>query len=201
MASGELDLFGQPVKPLLPVARRITKATDEILSIPPDQADFLHLVLCQVGMPRSATKERTFVRENGFVSLSLEAGRLWLGKKWVDQPLPYGPKPRLAMIHVSTEAVRTKSRIVEIGHSQREFLRWLGIDPSGGSHGGLTLFKKQIQALAVCRLSLGMTSGDGKDMTLDAKPFRRFEAWSSPDGDQRSIWPHFRRNRRRGVSV
>jgi len=189
MASGELDLFGQPVKPMPSTVRRMVKAGDEILGNPPDQADFLHLVLCQVGMPRSATKERIFVRENGFVSLRLEAGGLWLKGRWVDQPLPYGPKPRLTMIHVSTEAVKTKSRIVEIGRSQREFLRWLGINQSGGSEGGSTLFKKQIQALAACRLSLGMTSERGKDMTLDAKPFRRFEAWSSPDGDQQAMWP------------
>ena len=63
--------------------RRIIDASADLMDEPPDinQADFLHAILCQVGMPRRAVKERIFERENGATSMVLEAGRLWNGKR------------------------------------------------------------------------------------------------------------------------
>ena len=54
-----------------------------------------------------ASEGRTFERESGTVSIMLEAGRLWNGRKFVEQPLPYGTRPRLVMVHLSSEAIRT----------------------------------------------------------------------------------------------
>jgi hypothetical protein len=94
--------------------RRIIDASADLMDEPPDinQADFLHAILCQVGMPRRAVKERIFERENGATSMVLEAGRLWNGKGrgFKEYPLPYGAKPRLVMVHIGTQAVRTDPR-------------------------------------------------------------------------------------------
>ena len=46
---------------------------------------------------------------------------------WNEQPLPYGAIPRLVMVHVSTEAVRTRSRVIDIGESMRQYLLQLGL--------------------------------------------------------------------------
>jgi hypothetical protein len=118
----------------------------------------------------------------------LEAGRLWRRGQWVEQPLPYGTRPRLVMVHISGEAVRRRTREIEVGHSMREFLRVLGIDTNGGPRGGYTMFKKQVEALAACRLMLGLSVGE-RDITVDAKPIKRFEAWLQHDGEQRVMWP------------
>jgi hypothetical protein len=55
---------------------------------------FLHAVLCQLGLPRNPTSSRTFERTSGRASLSLQAGRTFDGKKWNDEPLPSGTRPR-----------------------------------------------------------------------------------------------------------
>src|SRR4029079_10438829 len=89
---------------------------------------FLHAVLCQLGLPRNPTANRTFERTSGRASLSLQAGRTFDGMKWIDQPLPSGTRPRLVLINLCTQSVRTKSPEVDIGGSVREFLRRLGID-------------------------------------------------------------------------
>ena len=115
----------------------------------PNGPDFLHAGLCQVGLPRSQVKSLTFERTSGKASLLLEAGKLWDGAKneWVQQPLPYGTRPRLALVHVSTEAVRTQNPAVEVGRSAREFLIRLGIDTGGREYRS---FSAQMRALAAC---------------------------------------------------
>ena len=118
----------------------------------------------------------------------LEAGRIWHRGSWKEQPLPYGTRPRLVMVHISGEAVRRQSRQIEIGESMRDFLILLGIDTSGGAHGGYTMFKKQMEALAACRLSLGMSIAN-RDVTINTQPISRFEAWFQHDRSQQALWP------------
>ena len=181
------DLFGHPVA--IPTrTRKAIEVAAEIMQEPPDRADYLHAVLCQVGMPRAATDEREFTRESGFVSMKLEAGSLFNGQRFIRQPLPYGSRPRLVMVHITGEAVRTQRREIEIGDSIRDFMGRLGIPDSGGARGGYAMFKKQMMALAACRLTLGMQAG-GRAVTINTQPITRFEAWLQPEGGQHAAWP------------
>ncbi len=168
--------------------QRLLVANTQIALSPPDRTDFLHTVMCQVGLPRSFTPERTFERQNGFMSILLEAGKLFDGQQFVDRPLPYGATPRLVLVHVSSEAIRTRSRTIEIGDSMRQFLTALGMSTTGGERGGYTTLKKQMECLAACRLTIGMQN-QGRVVTVDAKPIKRFEAWLHQDGSQRTLWP------------
>jgi hypothetical protein len=177
-----------PSTTLTRAAERLITAGDRIRQDPPDRADFLHTVMCQVGLPRRRTDAKTFERQSGHVSVLLEAGKLWNGRDWIDQPLPYGTTPRLVMVHVSSEAIRTQNRRIEVGDSMRQFLTTLGMQTNGGARGGYTVFKRQMEALAACRLTLGMQS-EGRVVTVDAKPIKRFEAWLQQDGMQQTLWP------------
>jgi hypothetical protein len=182
------DLFD--IRDRLPLPRtvqRVINTGNEILQDPPDKVDYLHAVLCQVGMPRRHTDKRVFERWQGNIGLSLEAGRLGIGGRFVDQPLPYGVKPRLVMIHISTEAVRTRSKIIPIGDSMRDFLEMLGLAANAGRNGVMPMFKKQMLALAACKLTIAMNSG-GVDRNINTQPIDRFDAWLSLDGRQRSLW-------------
>jgi len=173
---------------LTPTQLKLFAAGTEITESAPDRTDFLHTVMCQVGMPRKRTDAKTFERHSGHMSILLEAGKLFDGREFVDHPLPYGTVPRLVMVHVSTEAIRTKQRCVEIGDSTRQFLTKLGLQTSGGARGGYTILRRQMEALAACRLTLGMYDR-GRAVTVDAKPIKRFEAWLQHDGAQRTLWP------------
>jgi hypothetical protein len=183
------DLFGNPaLTPLTPIQARTLDAAAEIMQDPPDKASYLHSILCQVGMPRKRTEGRSFERRSGTASMLLEAGKLWNGGEWVEQPLPYGARPRLVMVHISSEALRSKRREVSIGESAREFMLALGIEVSGGPRGNYGMLRQQMEALAACRLSLGYKI-DSKAVTLDAKPFSRFDAWVRSPEKQRSMFP------------
>jgi len=79
-----------------------------------------------------------------------------------------GTRPRLALVHVSSEAVRSQSAVVDLGGSVRNFLIRLGVDTGGREY---ATFAHQMRALSACRMSLGFGTE-----TIDAKPIERFNA-------------------------
>lgn len=179
----------KPVGESLPThITRLVEAAGELMSDRSGQRpDFLHAVLCQAALPRSRQDVRTFQRVVGGISMRCDAGAAYNGQGWVEQPLPFGVRPRLALVHICSEAVRTQSKEVEIGHSIRDFLLQLGMATSGR---GYAQFQAQMTALAACRLQFGIATESGnRALTVDAKPISQFEAWLSDDEGQRVLWP------------
>jgi len=124
---------------------KLADARAGILDAPiPERIDFQHAILCQVGLPRSKPDSLSFERTSGKASMLVEAGKLWDGKHWQQQQLPYGTRPRLALIHISSEAIRTQSATVDVGGSVREFLKRLDITVSGSEY---TRFQNQMKSL------------------------------------------------------
>ncbi|HBC0377620.1 TPA: hypothetical protein I3324_004811, partial [Enterobacter asburiae] len=111
--------------------QKLIEAGAEIATTPPSGEDmaFTHAVLCQVGLPRAKVEGREFMRQSGAAWVNVQAGWLDEGKGPVQQPIPYGVMPRLALAWVSTYAVRHGAREIPIGDSAAEFLRlMLGAD-------------------------------------------------------------------------
>ena len=155
----------------------------------PDELEFLHATFAQVGLPRSRVAGRSFERKTGFASIRIDAGELWDGISWVPQPLPFGVKPRLINIYVTTYAIKNNTRTIPLGDSKRETMKILQIrGTSGGSRGAMTSFDEQLRAFAAMRLKLGIATKQ-MSRTIDTKPVRDFQAWFVPDGAQRALWP------------
>ncbi|EEZ9648737.1 replication protein [Escherichia coli] len=146
-----------------------------------DDMAFTHSVLCQVGLPRSKVEGREFMRQSGHAWINVQAGWLDEGSGPVLQPIPYGVMPRLALAWVSTYAVRNKTREIPIGDSAAEFLSLMGLDDQGARY---TTLRKQMHALAACRLQLGF-----KGRTFNGQPVEQFDAWIANRGEQRALWP------------
>lgn len=188
-------MTGEPEpKKRLKKADKIIQAAQEIMLAPPkgDEIAFLHSTFCQVGLPRSKPKGVVFERRSGNAAIRLEAGSLWDGSKWIEQGLPYGTKPRLLLLHIIREYLRTGNRTIDLGDSVRDFLvHFLNIDASGGAKGGMTAFKQQMAAFAMCR----MTIGYGDEHRIRTRPERlveefEIEAWQSERRPgQGSLWP------------
>jgi hypothetical protein len=171
------------------VMRRTLDAAVRIGSADPEGIDFQHAVLCQVGIPRSRTPGKVFERHSGFVSVRLEAGVLFDGEGFLEQPLPYGTRPRLTLVYASGYALRHKTREIDLGSSLREFMRRLGLDDSGGERGNYRAMREQIQALAACRMTIGMNIR-GRAITLKTEgPVEEFEAWLPGHEGQHGLWP------------
>lgn len=159
-------------------------ATD-IYSSPPDLSEdmaFTHAVFCQVGLPRSKVDDREFMRQSGAAWVSVQAGWLDEGSGPVQQPIPYGALPRLALAHVSTFAIRHRTPEIPIGDSAAQFLELMGMGDDGRRYAAL---RKQMHALAACRLQLGY-----KGRTFNGQPVEQFDAWvGNRDKQQRALWP------------
>lgn len=166
--------------------RRLVDSSLAIQAADTDRPEYLHALLCQLGLPRSQQATRTFQRTSGNASLLLEAGQVAVGLgKWKELPLPYGTHPRLVLYHLCSEAVRTQSAVVDVGGSLREFLRRIGV-ANGGT--AFSRFKAQMTALSVCRMTLAMFA-DGRMKQVSATPIDSFDAWLHPDPSQGQLWP------------
>jgi hypothetical protein len=157
-----------------------------LTDIEDEQPEFLHAVLCQVGLPRSRVTGTQFERRSGKAQMLLTAGEIAKpGGGWENAGLPYGTKPRLVMYHICSEVVRTKRPDVDLGGSMRKFLERIGI-----THGGpeLKRFKQQARSLAVMRMSLSYET-ESKLIQVNTQPVERFEAWLHADPGQGQLWP------------
>ena len=176
------DTTGQPLTLL---QRRLIDAAADIIEEQADSPEYLHSVLCQVGLPRAKTDARSFERSSGTAAIEIEAGKLYKRGKFVPAPMPYGAKPRLVLMHLCAEAVRTRSPEIQVGRSANEFLGRLGLDNGGHEY---ARFRAQMEALAACRMTLGMQAG-GKEITVNTQPISRFEAWMQHDHRSLGLWP------------
>lgn len=65
--------------------------------------------------------------------------------------VPYGSLPRLVLIHIMTEAVRSKSRHIRLGDTFTDWMRRMGFRTiSYGPRGSATLIKDQLDRLLAC---------------------------------------------------
>lgn len=150
-----------------------------------DDIAFVHAILCQVGLPRSKVEGKDFLRRNGDAWINIQAGLLDEGHGPVMQEVPYGAMPRLALAWVSTYATRHKTREVPIGRSASEFLRKLGLPTTGGVRGSYGMLRRQMHALAACRIQLGF-----RGRTYNGQPVEQFDAWLPSSNDrQKALWP------------
>lgn len=179
-------------KPSTPTVReeKLVNIAAQIATDRPDDEDraFMHSIMCQVGLPRSKVDGLSFERTSGGAGLLVEAGKLWDGKQFVQQPIPYGTSPRLMLAWMNTYAVRYNSPEIPVGDSASEFLRMLGKPTTGGPRGSFNMFKKQVQALSACRMTLGFNA-NGRAHTYEGKPIKHFDAWIAGNDDQRPLWP------------
>lgn len=171
--------------------RAIVREVFENSSPTPADIRHIHSVLAVCGLPYSSlgADVRRFERRQGNMSLVVSAGELMTPNGvWQPQPLPYGPKARLILMHLCSEAVRQKSATIEIADTFTAFVRELGFDDAGGPRGALTAFKKQLNALAGCSITLGTWNGTTAKMKKFS-PIDEFQVWLSDNPNQRSLWP------------
>lgn len=100
---------------------------------------FMARTLIQATLPHKAAASNEFVRDNGLFSLTIMAPS--------KVGLPYGSIPRLLLSWMTSEAVFTRSSVLELGPTLSAFMAELGLSRQGGKRGDITRFKKQAESL------------------------------------------------------
>lgn len=171
------------------VQQRLIESSVDILANPVDEIAYQHTILCQTGMPyRSQGDLRRWQRRNGRALLEIEAGRAIHPEKddFVDLPLPFGPKARLILIHLNSEAVRTGSPVIEVEDSMTAFMRRLQSRTPTGPE--IKKFKEQLSALSASQIRLAVSDGE-RAIQVNTQVVSAFELWFPKDANQRVLWP------------
>ena len=144
-----LSGMGGPVKAIRdasPQARHHFTQADQVNQlVSASEADpdlgFMARMMALCSLPRTNPGNRIrYTRQNGPYTLYMTAGG---GNK-----LPFGNLPRLLLAWLSTEAVRTQSRVLILGSSLSGFMRKLGMgDDSGSPRGDRTRLRNQMRRL------------------------------------------------------
>jgi hypothetical protein len=169
--------------------QRLLDTSAAIRTTPPDRINFLHTVQCQCGIPYKNPGENVLEwdRRQGNASLRIEAGSA-IDPSTGDFKrlgLPYGEKPRLVLIHLATEAVRTASPVVDVEDSMTAFARSLGLETNGQQ---LRSLKEQLARLAAATVRMGVVE-EGRAVQVNTQFVSAFDLWFPKQADQRVLWP------------
>ncbi len=140
---------------------------------------FMARLMTLCSLPRSSPGTRLqYKRANGPFTLYMVAGG---GNK-----LPYGNLPRLLLAWISTEAVRTQSRVLVLGDSVSGFMRRLNIySSSGEKHARL---RDQMQRLFNVNIQLIYEDENGQASVNSLVADRTQLWWNLKRPDDRTLW-------------
>ena len=180
------DLDGA-LKALLPSSSRqhhFTQAdrVNQLVGASEADADrgFMARMTALCSLPRTNPGDRLqYKRVNGPYTLYMTATG---GNK-----LPYGNLPRLLLAWVSTEAVRTQSRVLVLGSSLSKFMRTLGVYSSGGGNAGIKL-RNQMQRLFHCTVSVIYQDERGAASASSLVADRTEFWWNDRKPDEPMLW-------------
>lgn len=174
--------------------RQRAETASQLAAATPQLQDLRHIhsVLAICGLPykRAPLEQRKYERRQGQMKLVVEAGELTAPDTGEDmvQPIPFGPKARLLMMHLCSEAIQQKSATIEIADNLTAFLREIGYPATGGKRGTLHAFKEQINALAAARMKIAVWNGaQAKQRYI--QPFSEADVWLPLDPRERMLWP------------
>jgi len=182
---------------LTPAQRKLLDTSARIFDEPATKQDAAYLPreLIQVTLPHKNPGDiPVWRRTNGNLTLGIQPGaNLTTGQSY---GYPYGTIPRLLLFWVTTEAIRTKNRRLELGHSLRSFMAALGLNSSNGSSGAkrsdARRLRDQMQRLFRARLSFQGTHerpGELEETRLDMLVAEKSQYWwSHKQPEQGALW-------------
>ena len=175
------------IPPASPQARHHFTVADQVNQLvtasetDPDRG-FMARLLALCSLPRTNPGNRKeYKRVNGPFTLYMTAGG---GNK-----LPYGNLPRLILAWVSTEAVRTQSRVLILGSSLSKFMRKLGMeDRSGSPRGDRTRLRNQMDRLFHSHVQL-IYEDEQHKASVSSQVADRTDLWWNPKRpNEPSLW-------------
>jgi len=144
---------------LTPHTIKLLNAAQEIHTAPDAaEAAFMARQLVQCTLPHTNPGNvPLWRRTNGNLTLGIQQG--YDLKSGNPLGYPYGSIPRLLLFWITTEAVRTKNRHLELGKSLSAFMRLIGLDPytGRGKRGDAPRLREQMRRLFGAHISFEQT--------------------------------------------
>lgn len=172
------------------VKRKMIDAHVAITGAEPEKIAYQHTVLCQTVLPyRNPGDEiRVWDRRQGNVRLRVEAGSALnpAADEFVELGLPFGPKVRLVLHHLNTEALKNGSPEIEVEDSMTAFVKRIqGRSPTGPE---IRAMKEQLSRLSAATLRLAVSAED-RTLQVNSQIITAFDLWFPKNEKQRVLWP------------
>jgi len=149
------------MKKVDPAERHLVRIAADILAEDDDAIGVTYSGFCQASLPhKKLPAEKEWIRRSERLTLMIEPGRLirpgtnegeFVG-------VPFGSRARLILLYLQTQALRSRSREVELGRSMREWLRRMGIAQGGKS---IREVRDQATRLSICKLTFFYQNANG----------------------------------------
>jgi len=169
-------------------AAQISKIAAEYLALQGEEAKdagalgYIGRCVVQATLPHSdPAPEYSFERRNGSYVFSITAPKS-IG-------LPYGVFPRLILIWISSEVVRTQEPRLLLGEHLSHFMRQLGVTPSGGPRGPITYLRDQMKRLFSSTIQFTASDQD-QDQGSGCLIAEDYKLWWKPRAidEQKELW-------------
>ena len=159
----------------------LTDQVDQLVAASEADPDrgFMGRMMALCSLPRTNPGNRhRYVRQNGPYKLIMFSSG--------ETKLPFGNLPRLILAWVTTEAVRTQSRVLVLGDSLSEFMRALGVYSSDGK--AYTRLRNQMKRLFHSSVELVYEHEHGEQF-MASRVVDKGEFWWDPKRlNERMLW-------------
>lgn len=163
--------------------RTCVEAAYEVITDEEQAIGIAHAGFAMASLPHKKTNETIWRREGGPIKLLIESG---FDHKNQAVGIPYGSMARLILLYLQTQAVRTKSREVELGASMNAWLKAMGISIGGKTYRSV---RDQANRISRCRLTFTQLNGNAELITNSAFVRDAIMPLSTTNYDQQmSFW-------------
>ena len=176
MPAGHCHAFAMTGVPSTTTNRdlRLIRAAAELWDQEEQEIGFLARLFTQTSLPYKDPGDRNqWQRRNGDLVLTVSPG---------PSGYPYGAVPRLLLNWLSTEALRKNTRELTLGRNLTDFMRQLGLEPTGGRNGTITRLMKQSERLFLASLTVRWES-EGRVSGGQMNVASAFELWHTGRDD------------------
>ena len=165
--------------------RKCVVACHTVLTDEESAPGYIHAGFAMAALPHKRTDATEWVRDSADVRLRIESGKAHDG---IVAGIPYGYVARLILLYLQTEAIKTRSREVELGRSMHSWLKAMGLNIGGK---GYEAVREQSKRLSLCRLTFYRLT-EGSEAVLNGS-FVREAILPSKDtrntnNNQLSLW-------------
>jgi hypothetical protein len=145
------------------VDRRVLDLATAFLGEESSEIAYTHPGMCLTVLPhRATTPDEIWSRASIHASLEIHPLRDSAG---VYHGVPYGPKARLMLLFLQSEALKTRSRFVELGRSMRQWLLSMGVRDCGTNY---KVVADQAERIENCVLRFRYQGKEGENRWQDS---------------------------------
>ena len=160
--------------------RALVEAAYQVLGEENEGIGFTYSGFALTSLPHKEQQEMVWKREGHYLTLVLQSG---IDRQGKEVGLPYGSYARFILLFLQSEAVKTRSREIELGRSMQVWLGRMGLSIGGKSY---RLAKEQAKRISVCRLTF--FGGIGDKEVLRNGGFVEGAITMAGGVDQPSLW-------------